>query len=192
MASPCLPFLQKNAAKTEPPLINMGTDTCRVLCPRSDTNECCQEVQAPRGGQVVVLAAAWLLREVWIVSKVYADKVQETARGTEGNGESTDSCGEASFKSAATQAAWPFDLGWRQREYRPGSVNLSSSTSWALKSAVFHRCWWDISCLARALAWNGSHCNDARMAYRGMASNPTHFLGLCRDFTCKQREEKES
>lgn len=45
------------------------------------------------------------------MSKVYADKVQETARGTEGNGESTDSCGEASFKSAATQAAWPFDLG---------------------------------------------------------------------------------
>lgn len=29
-----------------------------------------------------------------------------------------------SFESAATQAAWPFDLGWRQREYRPGSVNL--------------------------------------------------------------------
>lgn len=89
----------------------MGADTCRVLGPNLDTNECCQEVQAPRGGQVVVLAAAWWLQEVWIVSKVYADKVQEAAHGTEGNGEGTDSRREASFKSTAAQAVWLFDSG---------------------------------------------------------------------------------
>lgn len=119
-----LPFRWKMIAKNKPPLINMGADTGRIFSPRLDTNECCQEVKAPRGGQVVVWAAVWWLQEVWIVSKVYPDKVHETASGTEGSGQGPGSRRESSFKSTATQAAWLFDSGWRQREHCPGSLHL--------------------------------------------------------------------
>lgn len=72
------------------------------------------------------------------MSKVYTDKVRETACGTEGNGKSADSHREASLESSSSQAVWPFDSGLRQK-HRLGSVNLQSSSSWTLKNAVFHR-----------------------------------------------------